>query len=57
MDNTALIMDVANIIRELFNFEGSIEELCAMSEMEGEFEFNSNEMLDKLHQFANLFCT
>lgn len=54
--NDALISETAAIIKELFNFDGSIEELCAMSEMEGEFRFNSNEMLAKLHEFADKYA-
>lgn len=47
--------DVADILRELFNFDGQIEELCAMSEMEGQFGMSAEQMLDILHEFCNRY--
>ena len=41
----------ALILQELFNFDGQIEELCTMSEMEGEFGMSAEEMLNTLRTF------
>ena len=57
MDNTCLITEVADILKELFQFDGQIEELCSMSEMEGEFKFNAETMLLKLKAFITLHCS
>lgn len=46
-----IIRDTAAILRELFNFDGQVEELCAMSEMEGQFGMPADEMLDTLKEF------
>lgn len=54
--NDALISEVAGIIKELFNFDGQIEELCGMSEMEGEFHLTGSEMLAKLHTFVDAYA-
>lgn len=48
--NTALILD------ELFNFDGQLEELCAMSEIEGEFGMDSDEMIETLKTFVSTFA-
>lgn len=42
---------VADILAELFNFDGQLEELCSMSEMEGEFGMPANDMIDVLKAF------
>lgn len=42
---------VAAILAELFNFDGQIEELCAMSEVEGEFGMDSDKMVKTLQAF------
>ncbi len=42
---------VALILQELFNFDGQVEELCTMSEMEGEFGMPAEEMLNALRTF------
>lgn len=47
--------DVALILQELFNFDGQIEELCTMSEMEGEFGMSADEMLTTLRTFMASF--
>lgn len=41
----------AAVLEELFNFDGQIEELCAMSEMEGEFGMSANQMIAALRNF------
>lgn len=51
MPTPDLNIKVASIIRELFNFDGQIEEMCAMSEMEGEFGMTADEMLETLREF------
>lgn len=43
---------VALILQELFNFDGQIEELCTMSEMEGQFGMSADEMLSALRTFV-----
>lgn len=41
----------AAILAELFNFDGQIEELCSMSEMEGQFGMSAEKMLSTLRSF------
>lgn len=42
---------VAAILAELFNFDGQLEELCAMSEMEGQFGMSADDMISVLKSF------
>ncbi len=42
---------VAAILNELFQFNDQIEELCIMSEAEGEFGMPANEMIFTLRDF------
>ncbi|MCM1324771.1 MAG: hypothetical protein NC218_11685 [Acetobacter sp.] len=41
----------AAVLEELFNFDGQLEELCCMSEMEGEFGLSADEMIAALRSF------
>lgn len=50
-DEMSITQRAAYIIQELFNFDGQVEELCAMSETEGEFGIESAVMVDTLKQF------
>lgn len=52
MGHDELIKKAGAVIQELFNFDGQVEELCAMSEMEGQFGMDANTMIDVLRQFA-----
>ncbi len=54
MDNLA---KVASILNELFQFDGKIEELCAMSEIEGQFGMESIEMIKTLKSFVDTYAT
>lgn len=51
-----LVVKTALILDELFNFDGQLEELCAMSEIEGEFGMNSGEMVETLKAFVTVFA-
>ena len=44
--------DTGAIINELFNFDGQVEELCTMSEMEGQFGMPANDMIETLRSFV-----
>lgn len=46
-----LIIKTGKILEELFNFDGQIEELCCMSEIEGDFDYTSDDMIETLHNF------
>lgn len=50
MDNE-LMRKTGNILSELFNFDGQLEELCTMSEIEGEFGMSADEMIATLKAF------
>lgn len=52
MGRDELIRKTGEILKELFNFDGQISELCVMSEMEGEFGMASDEMLATLQAFV-----
>lgn len=41
----------AAILAELFNFDGQIEDLCSMSEIEGQFGMPAEKMLSTLRSF------
>ncbi len=47
---------VANILDELFQFDGQIEELCSMSEMEGQFGMEATEMIETLQSFIETYA-
>lgn len=51
-----LVVKTALILDELFNFDGQLEELCAMSEIEGEFGMDSDEMIETLKGFVAAFA-
>lgn len=51
-----LVVNTALILNELFNFDGQLEELCAMSEIEGEFGMDSDEMIKTLKTFVSTFA-
>lgn len=51
-----LVVNTALILNELFNFDGQLEELCAMSEIEGEFGMDSDEMIETLKTFVSTFA-
>lgn len=51
-----LVVKTALILDELFNFDGQLEELCAMSEIKGEFGMNSGEMVETLKAFVTAFA-
>lgn len=51
-----LVVKTALILDELFNFDGQLEELCVMSEIEGEFGMNSCEMIETLKAFVAAFA-
>ena len=53
MGRDELIRKTGEILKELFNFDGQIDELCAMSEMEGEFGMTGDEMLATLQAFVS----
>lgn len=46
-----LIRATGRILEELFNFDGQLEELCTMSEIEGEFGMDAGNMLTVLKDF------
>lgn len=46
-----LLQNTGAVLEELFNFNGQIEELCSLSEAEGEFSMDSNTMLQTLKDF------
>lgn len=50
--NACLLHDASAIINELFNFDGKIEELCAMSETEGQFGMSASDMIEILRDFV-----
>lgn len=51
-----LVVNTARILDELFNFDGQLEELCTMSEIEGEFGMDSDEMIETLKTFVSTFA-
>lgn len=50
--DTDKIKVAGRIIEELFNFDWQIEELCAMSEMEGVFDMSAEDMIKTLQDFV-----
>lgn len=51
-----LLVKTALILDELFNFDGQLEELCTMSEIEGEFGMDASEMIETLKTFVSTFA-
>lgn len=51
-----LVVKTALILDELFNFDGQLEELCTMSEIEGEFGVDADEMIKTLKGFVAAFA-
>lgn len=51
MGHGEVIRKTGEILKELFNFDGQVEELCTMSEMEGEFGMSADSMIATLKAF------
>lgn len=51
MGHGEVIRKTGEILKELFNFDGQVEELCTMSEMEGEFGMSADDMIATLQAF------
>lgn len=51
MGHGEVIRKTGEILKELFNFDGQVEELCTMSEMEGEFGMPADDMVATLKAF------
>lgn len=51
MGHGEVIRKTGEILRELFNFDGQVEELCTMSEMEGQFGMTADDMIGTLKAF------
>ena len=51
MGRDELIRKAGEILQELFDFDGQVEELCTMSEMEGEFGMTADDMINTLKAF------
>lgn len=51
MGHGEVIRKTGEILRELFNFDGQVEELCTMSEMEGQFSMTADDMIGTLKAF------
>ncbi len=46
---------VADILDELFKFDGQMEELCTLSEMESDFGMSYDEMVYTLKEFIEKY--
>lgn len=51
MGHSEVIRKTSEILSELFNFDGQVEELCTMSEMEGQFGMTADDMIATLKAF------
>lgn len=51
MGHGEVIRKTGEILQELFNFDGQVEELCTMSEMEGQFGMTADDMIATLKAF------